>query len=159
MGFIEDFFDFLYRNMHWILIGLLLILFWRTVSDNTFLILAIIAIIIGIMWDNWNKSRHMMVVTDVEEGFPGVARGRSPNHLRGYMTGSGYDAVYGHTSSCGMAGIAYPGACPMSLRPGTTVTPTSNVPMTLQPVGTCPKVLPPNCISCKDGLMACKLSS
>ena len=95
MGFVEDFFDFLYRNMHWVLIGLLLILFWRTVSDNTFLILAIIAIIIGIMWDNWNKSQQMMSVTDVEEGFPGVARGRSPNSLRGYVEGRGYDALYG----------------------------------------------------------------
>ena len=128
MGFIEDFFDFLYRNMHWILIGLLLILFWNTLSDNTFLILAIIAIIIGIMWDNWNKSQQMMIVA---EGFPGVARGRSPNHLRGYVTGRGYDAVYGHTSR--MGGLSYGGPCP--------------------------KVLPPNCISCQDGMMTCKSSN
>ncbi len=110
MSFVEDFFDFLYRNMHWILIGLVLILFWNIFSDNTFLILAIIAIIIGIMWDNWNKSQQMMTV---EEGFPGSARGKSPNSVRGTITGGGYDALYGHTltvDTC--SNCPFTGDCP-----------------------------------------------
>ena len=99
----EDFIDFLYRNIHWILIGLLLIFFWRTLSENTFLILAIIVLIIGIMWDNWNKEQH------VAEGFP-VGKGPA-NHNRNLVFGRGLEGTTKSTITCPPGEKSFNGIC------------------------------------------------
>ncbi len=85
MSFFEDFFDFLYRNMHWILLALVLILLWRTLSQNTFLILAIVSIIVFILWDSYRKEQTS------KEAFL-VGRGMIPNGGR-VMEGRGPDRL------------------------------------------------------------------
>ena len=76
MSFFQDFFDFLYRNIHWVLLALVLILLWRTLSQNTFIVIAIIAIILFIMWDNYKKGQDTKEAA--KEAFL-VGRGMLPN--------------------------------------------------------------------------------
>lgn len=73
MNALQGFFNFLYRNMHWILLALVLILLWRTLSQNTFLVIAIVTIILFIMWDNYRKTP----TTGAEQFL--VGRGMLPN--------------------------------------------------------------------------------